>query len=65
MSDIRIVQVAVQKSSGGYNLLSLSAYNAMALVERMKLIQGKKLQFLTDTGQVVPTLKALQSLANI
>lgn len=62
MSEVTIAQVAVKKSSGGYNLLNLKQYMALALDQRMQMIRERKVQFLDHSGEVIPVVKALNSL---
>ncbi len=64
MAVIRIVQVAIQKGGGGYNLVPLVEYKKMQSVVRINLIKEKKVQFIDEQGGVVPTVTALKSMIN-
>lgn len=53
-------QVMIQKAAG-FNLLTLSEFQSLPLVERCDLLAAGKIQFLSE-GKIIPTMQALESL---
>ena len=51
-------QVGVRMLGGGYNLMERSAFEALPLHQRVRLIMADQVQFLRE-GKVVPTREAL------
>ncbi|MFT3927861.1 MAG: hypothetical protein QM778_35365 [Myxococcales bacterium] len=54
----RYDQVGLKRAGGGYNLISRSAFEAIGLRERVRMIMADEVQFLRD-GKVIPTREAL------
>ncbi len=46
-------QISEKKSSGGYNLISPEQFMAYNIIDRMRLVREKKVEFLDDAGDIM------------
>lgn len=60
-----VTQVSVRISERAYNLFSVKEYLNLARETRLKLVRSKSIQYLDDTGQVIPPLDAVRYLAGV
>jgi len=61
MMQVNVHQVAIKKASG-FNLMSVKEFMSVAPSERTELILQKKVQFLNETGDVIPLQEAVRSI---
>ena len=64
MSEREVVvhQVCVRKAAG-YNLMSVNEFLALPPTERTNLILQRRIEFLDDKGEPLPTLDAVRSIS--
>ncbi len=59
----KVHQISVRIGSG-YNLISKDDYQKIPVVQKVKLITENRVHFLDDSGNEIPKLEALKSLAS-
>jgi len=58
-------QVSIRISAKSYNLLSVKEYLGLPRPHRLKLIESDSVQYLNDTGSIVPPLQAVRYLSGV
>ena len=60
-----VSQVSIRVSAKSYNLLSVREYLNLPRQQRLKLIKSDSVQYLNETGGVVPPIKAVRYLSGV
>lgn len=63
MSEVSVYKVAIQKSAGGYNMISPEEFMREPMAVRTQLILQKKVQFLDLLGNCIAPSQALKALS--
>jgi len=60
-----IYQVSVQKTKGGFNLMSIDEFLSIPALERMELAFKKKVTFLDENGDIIPPVEGMKILTEM
>ncbi|MCS7005087.1 MAG: hypothetical protein NZM38_07150 [Cytophagales bacterium] len=60
-----IHQVSVQKTKGGFNLMTVEEFMEIPALERMELAFKKKVTFLDENGEIIPPAEGMKILTEM